>query len=364
VSGRMLIGAVAAIVAPLLALTLGVSALLGGATAAACTLPAAAMPSNPHEPAVKGFDDDQVANATAIIRTASVLGVPLRGQIIAVAVAIRESGLRTLDHRDAAGPDSRGLFQQRAAWGPYPERMNPETSARLFYTGGHGGQPGLLDIPGWQNMPLTLAAHTVQRNTEPNAYADQELDAAALVTTIGSEFPRAIAEDLEQPVSSVDCPNDDGDGLSTDPDAVLPAGFTLPAGTPASVGTAIEWALAQVGTPYHYGGDCTAAHSGVAAHECDCSSLVQMAYRAGHVRLPRTTSEQVRIGTPIYDLAQLRPGDLMFIAGSHGTSTSPRHVGMYIGDGLIVQAPRTGENVMISRASTWTAIAAVRRPVT
>ena len=106
--------------------------------------------------------------------------------------------------------------------------------------------------------------------------------------------------------------------------------------------TAIGWALAQVGTPYHYGGDCTAAHSGIAAHQCDCS-LVQMAYRAGHVTVPPTTSEQLRIGSPINDPTQIRPGDVVFIAGSHGSVTSPRHVGMYIGAGLIVQAPRTGE---------------------
>jgi cell wall-associated NlpC family hydrolase len=89
-----------------------------------------------------------------------------------------------------------------------------------------------------------------------------------------------------------------------------------------------------------------------------------MAYRAGHVVVPRTTSEQVRVGTPIYDLAQLRPGDLLFIAGSLGSLASPRHVGMFIGDGLIVQAPRTGQDVKISRIASWTPIAAVRRPVT
>ena len=89
-----------------------------------------------------------------------------------------------------------------------------------------------------------------------------------------------------------------------------------------------------------------------------------MAYRAGHVDLPRTTSEQIRVGTPVYDQTRLRPGDLVFIAGSHGTVTSPRHVGLYIGDGLIVVAPHTGKNVEIERESTWTSIAAVRRPIT
>jgi cell wall-associated NlpC family hydrolase len=243
--------------------------------------------------------------------------------------------------------------------------MDPATAARLFYTGGHNSQPGLRDIPHWEQLPLPRAANAVQRSHDPHACADHEDEATAIVTTVASESSsRAIPRDLEQPVSSADCLNNDGDGLSSDPGTALPAGFTLPAGAAPSVATAVSWALAQVGTPYHYGGDCSAAHSGVAAHQCDCSSLVQMAYRARHVGLPRTSSEQVRIGTPIHDLTQLRPGDLVFIPGSHGSVTSPRHVGMYIGDGLIVQAPRTGENVKISRAATWTAIAAVRRPVT
>ena len=76
-----------------------------------------------------------------------------------------------------------------------------------------------------------------------------------------------------------------GDGAH---DAALPlsAGFTLSADTPPPVVTAIGWALAQLGTPYTFGGDCTAPHSDIPAHQCDCSSLMQQAYRAGGIRLP------------------------------------------------------------------------------
>ena len=62
--------------------------------------------------------------------------------------------------------------------------MDPAAAARLFYTGGHQGQPGLLDIPGWQTMPLTVAAQAVQHSAYPTAYAAREDDATALVSAI------------------------------------------------------------------------------------------------------------------------------------------------------------------------------------
>ncbi|NYT96159.1 C40 family peptidase [Salinispora sp. H7-4] len=144
----------------------------------------------------------------------------------------------------------------------------------------------------------------------------------------------------------------------------LPPGFTLPAGAPPPVVTAIGWALAQLGTPYTFGGDCTAAHSGVPARQCDCSSLMQQAYRAAGVTIGRTTRDQAHDGTPVPGATYLRPGDLILIPGSGGTHADPRHVGMFIGSGLIVQAPKTGDVVRVSKLSGWAnQIAAIRRVV-
>jgi cell wall-associated NlpC family hydrolase len=97
---------------------------------------------------------------------------------------------------------------------------------------------------------------------------------------------RRLAHDRPEPTATFTgggvCDGGDGSNRAGVP---LPAGFTLPADTPASVVAAIAWALAQRGTPYTFGGDCTAPHSGVAAHQCDCSSLVQQAYRAVPARV-------------------------------------------------------------------------------
>jgi cell wall-associated NlpC family hydrolase len=147
------------------------------------------------------------------------------------------------------------------------------------------------------------------------------------------------------------------------PPAGIPSDFSLPPATPQSVVTAITWAFAQLGTPYHLDGDCTAAHSGNPAHECDCSSLVQQAYRAAGLTLPRTADEQSRVGQPI-DPAAIQSGDLIFIPGSDGTRKHPGHVGMYIGDQYVVEAPHTGANVRIVHyGGDWiTQQIVIRRP--
>ncbi|MEU2900472.1 C40 family peptidase [Streptomyces sp. NPDC001273] len=132
----------------------------------------------------------------------------------------------------------------------------------------------------------------------------------------------------------------------------LPAGYALPDGTPKEVRTAVAWALKQRGGWYQLGGDCTDALGNSPAHWCDCSSLMQQAYRAAGVSIPRTTYGQVDAGTPV-DIDQPKPGDLVFNPGSDGSDARPGHVGMYIGDGLIIEAPRTGVRTRIVTYESW-----------
>jgi cell wall-associated NlpC family hydrolase len=218
--------------------------------------------------------------------------------------------------------------------------MNPDYAAGQFYE-------RLLRVPNWQTLPLTQAAQAVQRSAYPDAYAKHEARAAAIVAAY---------------TGGVVC--DGGDGTVGGDLAGLPAGYALPADAPLQVVLAIRWALVQLGTPYTYGGDCTAPHSGAPDRQCDCSSLVQQAYAAAGLHLPRVTTDQVHAGTPVASPADLRPGDLIFIPGSGGTLTQPHHVGMALGDGLLIQAPHTGDVVKISQISAWAAqIGAIRRIV-
>jgi cell wall-associated NlpC family hydrolase len=127
------------------------------------------------------------------------------------------------------------------------------------------------------------------------------------------------------------------------------------------VAVAISWALAQLGTPYSYGGDCTAARSGNPAHQCDCSRLVQQAYGHAGISLARTAADQSRVGTPI-SVDRIQPGDLIFESGVDGTPTNPGHVALALGNGYLVEAPHTGAVVRI--APTFLPdVVAVRRVV-
>jgi cell wall-associated NlpC family hydrolase len=106
------------------------------------------------------------------------------------------------------------------------------------------------------------------------------------------------------------------------------------------VATAIAYAEAQLGKPYLWGGTGPDAF--------DCSGLVMMAYRAAGVNVPRTSQQQWSWGPQIQP-GQEQPGDLVFFAGSDGTQTSPGHVGLVIGKGLMVEAYATGFPIRISR---------------
>lgn len=160
---------------------------------------------------VGAFSGEQLENAALIINAGKQLGVSRRGQTIAVMTAIGESTLRNLDRGDAVGPDSRGLFQQRAngAWGTLEERMDPTTAATSFYE-------VLLEVEGWEDLPPTLVASRVQRNADPFHYqqhwpaaveiVDQVADAKVVQVKSGSgqvDTTKAIAKYNLGPVREV-----------------------------------------------------------------------------------------------------------------------------------------------------------------
>ena len=172
-------------VAPLLAVLLlifGVLVIFGPRTPATqSTFASTCMPAMPDAVSRTSMAPDQWRSARAIIATGKAARVPVRGWVVALATALQESGLRPLPYGHL---DSIGLFQQRTPWGTSTVRVNPMTSATMFYTGGRGGQPGLLDLPGWQAMPITQAAQAVQRSAYPDAYAKWEPLARQIVQKV------------------------------------------------------------------------------------------------------------------------------------------------------------------------------------
>jgi hypothetical protein len=128
---------------------------------------------------VGAYGPEQLANAAAIINAGKALGLSVRDQTIGVMTAIGESSLTEVDHGDTAGPDSRGLFQQRAngAWGTLADRMDPTTSATNFFR-------ALSAVGGRDAMDPTSVAHAVQRNADPQYYAKYWDSAVAIVTQL------------------------------------------------------------------------------------------------------------------------------------------------------------------------------------
>ncbi len=108
---------------------------------------------------------------------------------------------------------------------------------------------------------------------------------------------------------------------------------------PAPAGDrAVEYALAQVGTPYRWGGETP----GVGF---DCSGLTQAAYASAGVVLPRVAQDQFRAGPAVPDGAPLAPGDLVFFGPTPATAT---HVGLVVDPaGLMVDAPHPGAAVRV-----------------
>jgi murein DD-endopeptidase MepM/ murein hydrolase activator NlpD len=146
-------------------------------------LAAAASTCVPQAPELSGvhLDHQQWQVARDVIEVGKSLEVEPRGWVVALAAGMQESGLRPLPYGDR---DSLGVFQQRTSWGTAAQRLNPVIAARMFFTGGHGGQRGLLDIPGWQQMPVTEAAQAVQVSAYPDAYAKWEPLAVAIIDQV------------------------------------------------------------------------------------------------------------------------------------------------------------------------------------
>lgn len=115
----------------------------------------------------------------------------------------------------------------------------------------------------------------------------------------------------------------------------------------------LAYALAQLGKPYVWGG--------TGPDSFDCSGLAMRAYESAGIDLPHFAAFQYQASHPLaYD--QLQPGDLLFWATDPGDSDTIYHEAIYLGDQKMVQAPKTGWNVMISNMWMWGPIQFYARP--
>ena len=128
---------------------------------------------------------DEASNATTIAAVGKRLGLPDHAVTVALATALQESGLENLGYGDL---DSLGLFQQRPSqgWGTPAEILTPRYAAASFFQ-------HLAAVPGWETLPVTVAAQEVQRSSSPDAYAQWEGEARALAEGLTGEVPAALS---------------------------------------------------------------------------------------------------------------------------------------------------------------------------
>lgn len=202
----------------------------GGAAAGYVPAPVDSAPTIPTGGLVDGFgpgETEQITVSQAIVAAGTAAGVGTRGMVVAIATALQESGLRALDFGDR---DSLGPFQQRPSqgWGTPEQVRDPAFSARAFFGGplsphfnpgtGRASPGGLLEVAGWEAMPVTVAAQKVQRSAFPQAYAKHEARAVRIVAALTGGVPIPTLPPVTTPAGT-------GTGTATGP-GTTPAATT------------------------------------------------------------------------------------------------------------------------------------------
>jgi cell wall-associated NlpC family hydrolase len=289
----------------------------------------------------------QAENARAIVATAEPRLGPSAAEI-ALMTALTESGLRVLANpHDPSGSayasegvgydhDSLGLFQQRPSWGTPAARMDPVASTNLFLD-------ALESNPAWRTEAPWNVAQDVQRSAFDGIPSPANGGSAIYGGNYLAKHDQAMAvvAAINANDAYLDC------GATNAPDVGpsrlgsfgLPTSYAVPRTASPAARLAVMFALAQLGKPYLWGG--------TGPDRFDCSGLTQAAWRAGGQAVGRTTWDQAADGVTS-SLQSIQTGDLVLIPGSDGSLASPGHVGIYIGEGLVAHAPKTGDVIRVT----------------
>ena len=267
--------------------------------------------------AVQQYDQaaQQVANARQRVRTVNhrlqmdqAKFSSLRAQIAAIASAAFESGTMSSMGALLTSDNPQGVLSQASVL----LQMSADRSAQV-------GQfiSAARQLEGAQQMArrseLGVAALQKQRLARRNAIGKTLAKQKAMLATLTAQQTPTV-----------------GSGGTTS------AVYTGPTATQAQ--KAVAFAYAQLGKPYVWGATGPGSY--------DCSGLMMAAWAAAGVTIPRDTYSQVA-GLPSVPLSSLQPGDLVFFDGDG-------HVAMYVGGGMIIDAPRTGLTVeKVSLSSSW-----------
>ncbi|MEU5313126.1 C40 family peptidase [Streptomyces sp. NPDC021562] len=189
-------------------------------------------------------------------------------------------------------------------------------------------QDGLRTAKATVQSKLAAARQLLSKLT-----AEEKARLAQLEQRRQEEATRKAAELAKQQAAAAqrEAAPSPADGSSSSPSASSPSSSPSSDSAYATkAAKAIAFARAQIGKPYVWGATGPGSY--------DCSGLSQAAWKAAGVSLPRTTYDQVNAGTTV-SLTDALPGDLVFFYGDIS------HVGVYIGNGMMIHAPKPGAYV-------------------
>jgi cell wall-associated NlpC family hydrolase len=332
----------------------GAAAVVLGAAMPGFAEPGVTVPDDGDRPAGSTTDDAPITNpATA--------GGPLGAQITAAEADVAQLAERTTAAQEEWLQRETRLADAQTEWAATAAELETAQAA-LDYAAGEAyadtaGQPdtelpdltGLTPLGGEWDLPSLNADFDDAATAESVARAS--LDAATLsadrsedrYTALDTEFDRAQAA-LNQLIAdnreALEKLEDDREAAAAQHSGDFSSEVDGWDAAPEAK-KAVEYALAQLGDPYVWGAEGPDAF--------DCSGLVQSAYASAGVSLPRVAADQYNAtrDKPV-DTEKLLPGDLLYWWDDPGNWQSVYHTAMYLGDGKMVVAPRTGDVVKIS----------------
>ncbi|MEW2076737.1 NlpC/P60 family protein [Streptomyces sp. NPDC013433] len=265
--------------------------------------------------------------------------------------ALARTRLSLHDSRGAAGRLARQQYQSVTGLSPYVRLLLARDPQRALDQGhvigrlarerartvgrltGDEKEAGALARRARKALDVRLAL-TERRGKERDEVLARLRAVEELLASLTAEQLTALAE-LER------------DNVAEAQEELVSSGALGSGGAPPSAAgeRAVRYAVEQLGKPYEWGAEGPAAY--------DCSGLTSKAWGAAGTPIPRTSQEQwARLER--VPLAELRPGDLVVYF------PEATHVALYLGDGMVVQAPRPGARIKVSPIAANPVLGAVR----
>jgi cell wall-associated NlpC family hydrolase len=207
-----------------------------------------------------------------------------------------------------------------------------------------------LSVPHWQSIAPWLAAQDVQQSAFDGVPSPSNHGSSVVGGNYKANWDLAgtFEEEIAALADSRDCGGETG-AVPAGPGSSfgLPAGYGIPSDATPAEAVAITYAISKLGDAYVWGS--------AGPDSFDCSGLTMMAWAQAGVTLEHYTGDQMLEGTPVTDVGAISPGDLVLIPGSDGTLANPGHVGLYIGDGLVLSATDPEQGVIVQTWANFTA---------